>query len=999
MAPEPEPGKGSSGGAKNFASGVASGLGATASIRAGFSVDIKSLKDMNAEWTKAIGLVKQYNAEMTKVSGPMGSGGGGGGSRRNAGRGGGGGAGASAGRNGGDSEFSGGDGIGKPKGGNGGESQFSTHKFGRDVAGGALALSAYGASQIPNWQSTQVMSQQFALQAGSGPGSMQAIRQGMVNLGGYASSADLQQGLGYINSAQPINWYSQNSQNLLRSVGAYANMPGGSFTGAAQQITPFYSPQQFYSLRNYGINTVGAGGALANPGQIAQQLLGKWSAPMGGNYTASQVNASMAQGQSLNYDLSQAGLSSQQQQFVSTYGQVTSAMAKRAGVGASSINYQQVQSLLADPNKAKTVLGGTLYDSIKQQQQAATQTSNTVANSALGDLTTAVNVTTKAFQVMNGALGIPGVGGAVGGVAGIGGYAGGRLMNTATGLGGSAVGQYMMAKMMMNKIGGGAVGAAEGASPMFGALGGARSLFGAAGLAIGGTIVGSKIRGSGKSALRSTLGGAATGATYGGALGMLGGPLSGLSVPVGAAIGGVLGGVGGFLERGALNDGSSGFGMSEIDALSSAFSGGSPMVGMGMSLASNPGPAGGAVAAGQTQTAGGTPGGAIGPVGGRASSALAWMLGQSKNPSQSWLNKCLTDVRESLGVAAKYGSAALAWGHTKFRHSGTPPAGVPVWWGGGDGHVALSAGGGKIWSSDIQRRGMIDLVDMGLVSQKWGKPYLGWSEDINDVRVWQGAVPAAMSAKAAGPAASASAGSAGKLAVASGGSNAAQITNFFRAKGLSAAQIAGILGNLQQESGINPNSAGGGLAQWQGSRWTALNSYANKMGGSVSSLAVQLGYLWSELHGSEAGAFQKFLSNSSTAGAAATSWSQYVERPGKPMLSNRVKYANQFAAKGYKDGAYDVQGTQLALIHHGEMVIPSAAANSLRSYISAANAGGSGTTTAGAMSGKRMVQVVINAPITMASGNTPADAQNFLTTVTRAMASDQRIASVMAGDN
>jgi hypothetical protein len=85
-------------------------------------------------------------------------------------------------------------------------------------------------------------------------------------------------------------------------------------------------------------------------------------------------------------------------------------------------------------------------------------------------------------------------------------------------------------------------------------------------------------------------------------------------------------------------------------------------------------------------------------------------------------------------------------------------------------------------------------------------------------------------------------------------SNADIIAQFLEAKGFSAAQTAGILGNLEVESGFNPaepNPREGaiGIAQWEGGRRTALDAYAKQTGGSETSLSTQLGYLWSELTG------------------------------------------------------------------------------------------------------------------------------------------------------
>ncbi|MCW3030302.1 MAG: hypothetical protein JWM66_435, partial [Solirubrobacterales bacterium] len=83
--------------------------------------------------------------------------------------------------------------------------------------------------------------------------------------------------------------------------------------------------------------------------------------------------------------------------------------------------------------------------------------------------------------------------------------------------------------------------------------------------------------------------------------------------------------------------------------------------------------------------------------------------------------------------------------------------------------------------------------------------------------------------------------------------------DFFVAKGLTNFQAAGIVGNLDQESGVNPGSVqfgggpGRGIAQWSvGGRWdTSANdnvlAYAKTKGESSGTLNLQLEFIWYEL--------------------------------------------------------------------------------------------------------------------------------------------------------
>lgn len=72
------------------------------------------------------------------------------------------------------------------------------------------------------------------------------------------------------------------------------------------------------------------------------------------------------------------------------------------------------------------------------------------------------------------------------------------------------------------------------------------------------------------------------------------------------------------------------------------------------------------------------------------------------------------------------------------------PRGVPVFWRGGStgaGHIAISAGDGFCWSTDILRPGFFDKVPVSLIAEKWGLTLVGWTEDLNGVRVWTPPAP------------------------------------------------------------------------------------------------------------------------------------------------------------------------------------------------------------------------------------------------------------------
>lgn len=161
------------------------------------------------------------------------------------------------------------------------------------------------------------------------------------------------------------------------------------------------------------------------------------------------------------------------------------------------------------------------------------------------------------------------------------------------------------------------------------------------------------------------------------------------------------------------------------------------------------------------------------------------------------------------------------------------------------------------------------------------------------------------------------------------GDVAKTLWNYFTGEaGYSKAATAGILGNLQQESGLNPaNTSGkvaGGLAQWERfdkktGRWKSLYDYAQSRGKDWTDAAIQAEFINKELQSSGINSyFGKDVkygngiagSTLTNAGATPTTFEQWrqsndvdmatrqfegaFERAGKPMIEKRVAYAKQF---------------------------------------------------------------------------------------------------------
>jgi hypothetical protein len=105
---------------------------------------------------------------------------------------------------------------------------------------------------------------------------------------------------------------------------------------------------------------------------------------------------------------------------------------------------------------------------------------------------------------------------------------------------------------------------------------------------------------------------------------------------------------------------------------------------------------------------------------------------------------CQKFVRaQCWGVPSLYGSAIEAWNGARYKHPGdrNPPAGAPIYYKGGNyGHAVIFCGpdhGNDIRSTDCTSSYDVSDVPISWVESNWGYVYLGWTEDINGVRVIQ----------------------------------------------------------------------------------------------------------------------------------------------------------------------------------------------------------------------------------------------------------------------
>ena len=137
----------------------------------------------------------------------------------------------------------------------------------------------------------------------------------------------------------------------------------------------------------------------------------------------------------------------------------------------------------------------------------------------------------------------------------------------------------------------------------------------------------------------------------------------------------------------------------------------------------------------------------------------------------------------------------------------------------------------------------------------------------------------------------------------SSGGNAHAAFTFFLGKGLTRIQSAGVVGNLMQESNVDPASrqAGGlgrGIAQWSvGDRWDHRSGdnlawFARTHGGTSMTLHTQLEFLWFELE-----TFPSFglaeLRRAGTLSAAEYAFQVHDEACGRCNEAKRLQNAEQ----------------------------------------------------------------------------------------------------------
>jgi hypothetical protein len=185
-------------------------------------------------------------------------------------------------------------------------------------------------------------------------------------------------------------------------------------------------------------------------------------------------------------------------------------------------------------------------------------------------------------------------------------------------------------------------------------------------------------------------------------------------------------------------------------------------------------------------------------------------------------------------------------GWTPVSASEARPGDVVIIQGGGVSHTEIYAGNGKmIGSNNVNADG----------SQRISENNLSWALE-HDAVILRAPPGTPGTTEANGPT-----GTNGPAPTGAGdrGARIDQAMSYFQSQGWSEAQAAGIVANLDAESGMDPNinqiggGPGYGLAQWEGPRQASFREWAGKDIRN-SSFAEQLEFIQWELTHTEANA-------------------------------------------------------------------------------------------------------------------------------------------------
>lgn len=151
-----------------------------------------------------------------------------------------------------------------------------------------------------------------------------------------------------------------------------------------------------------------------------------------------------------------------------------------------------------------------------------------------------------------------------------------------------------------------------------------------------------------------------------------------------------------------------------------------------------------------------------------------------------------------------------------------------------------------------------------------------------------------------------------------GNTNAEKVYNALIAEGFAPEAASGVIGNLMQESGVDPTKRqhgggpGRGMAQWgtgkgSGERWDRLTAWAKKSGKDPMKLETQYEYMIMEMK--ERGTYRR-LKQVKDVRAATKLFEDEMLAAGIPMMENRYKFAEMALNQFGKGTQSNIRGKQ-----------------------------------------------------------------------------------------
>lgn len=378
------------------------------------------------------------------------------------------------------------------------------------------------------------------------------------------------------------------------------------------------------------------------------------------------------------------------------------------------------------------------------------------------------------------------------------------------------------------------------------------------------------------------------------------------------------------------------------------------------------------------------------PYGRSVSQVLAYAASQANNPKAGgWYGRCQSFARQAIGAHGGAATATQGWNQAHYKHPGdrSAPAGALLYWSGGNaGHAAISAGNGMVYSTDVRRRGHVDLVSFNEVNKWLGSRhrYLGWTEDTNGTRVrglgqGGGAAPSTgangdTSTGSAGGSTGSAGGSTGSAGAAGGGwaggstSEADNVAAALAGGGASGAaagtgvsSVGAATSSDSTSSGADSSGSAGSLPKggtpaknaalgktlaaqlyhWAGREWNALNWVVMNESGWNNK---------AQNPGSTAYGIFQFLNGTwAGTGYKKTSDPETQIRAGLKYVKNR--YHDPIGAQSYwkkyhsyDKGAWQIEQDETARVHKDEMIVPAKQANTIRQALLQENVGGTDPT-------------------------------------------------------